>query len=428
MPTPAAAIQLARRCGSDVGGTRWRAVPLALSVATTLMAFISALPAQDPQPAASVADTAPRLVEGRVLRATIAEPRPVAGIWVVLHRVGSDTAGPLDSTRSRADGSYQIRYRLSGSETAIYFVSADYAGIAYFSAPLRDPVVLGEAAELYVFDTTSAPVPVRVLGRHLVVSAPGVGRHREIVEVYELANDTTVTRVSGGPTAPAFSALLPDRAVNFQAGQGDFSPGALVMQDGRLASHAPIAPGLKQLSFSYTLPADAFPLSVPIDRAVEVLEVLLEESAADAQAPGLVEVSPVSIEQRTFRRFLAQQMPANAVITLTAPAPPSRQLAPTYVITIALVAGGVMAIVLLVAFVAGRRRLVTVGLPAAAASVSPAPTPDAAGALAREVAELDERFERRAETTDVERATYQARRAELKRRLADALATRPGDG
>lgn len=362
-----------------------------------------------------------------MLRATTDEPRPVSGIWVVLHRVGSDTAGPVDSARSQTDGSYRIRYRLSGLETAIYFVSADYAGIAYFSAPLREPVVRGEAAEIYVFDTTSAPIPVRVLGRHLVVSAPRADRHREIVEVYELANDTTVTRVTGGAAAPAFSAILPERAVNFQAGQGDFSPGALVMQDGRMESHAPIAPGLKQLSFSYTLPADAFPLSVLIDRAVEVMEVLMEEPTADAQAPGLVEVSPVSIEQRTFRRFLAQQMPANAVITVIAPALPSRQLAPMYVKTIALIAGALMALSLLAAHAARRRRRATAALPAATARAPSAPVQNAAGALARAVAELDENFERRGETSTAERATYQARRAELKRQLAEALATRPGD-
>ncbi len=423
MLTPTA-IQPARLSGNDNVCVQSRLAQL-LSVAAMLIALTFTLPAQPSQPEAAPADTARRLVEGRVLRATTAEPRPVSGIWVVLHRVGSDTAGPVDSARSRADGSYRIGYQLSGAGTAIYFVSADYAGIAYFSAPLREPVVRGEAAELYVFDTTSAPVPVRVLGRHLVISAPRADRHREIVEVYELANDTTVTRVSGGPTAPAFSALLPDRAVNFQAGQGDFSPGALVMQDGRLASHAPIAPGLKQLSFSYMLPADAFPLSVPIDRAVEVMELLMEEPAADAQAPGLVEVSPVSIEQRTFRRFLAQQMPPNVVITVIAPAPPSRQLAPSYVITIALVAGGLMAVGLLAASLAGRRRLAT----AVPAATVPSLSPGLDGAaLARAVAELDEVFERQSEATDAERATYLARRAELKRRLADALAAGPGNG
>ena len=49
-----------------------------------------------------------------------------------------------------------------------------------------------------MFDTTSGPVPLMVQGHHLVVSAPKPDGGREIVEVYELSNDSTVTL--GGTT------------------------------------------------------------------------------------------------------------------------------------------------------------------------------------------------------------------------------------
>ena len=42
--------------------------------------------------------------------------------------------------------------------------------------------------------------------------------------------------------------------------------------------------------------------------------------------------------------------------------------------------------------------------------------------VARQIAELDEKFERFAPPNDAERAAYQSRRAELKQQLADALA------
>ncbi|MFL5571889.1 MAG: hypothetical protein ACJ78R_00085, partial [Gemmatimonadaceae bacterium] len=60
----------------------------------------------------------------------------VSGAWVVLHRVGPDRAGPLDSTLSDARGRYSFNYVRSGSDDAIYFVSASYDGIAYFTPPL----------------------------------------------------------------------------------------------------------------------------------------------------------------------------------------------------------------------------------------------------------------------------------------------------
>ena len=63
---------------------------------------------------------------------------PVSGAWVVLHRVGPDSAGPLDSIQSDSRGRYSFNYVRTGSEDAIYFVSASYDGIAYFTPPLAE--------------------------------------------------------------------------------------------------------------------------------------------------------------------------------------------------------------------------------------------------------------------------------------------------
>lgn len=398
-------------------GRPLRVLPLLSFVVPSVLAP-APLAAQDGAPGEES-----RLVEGQVLRATTREPRPVGGLWVVLHRVGSDWSGPLDSARTGADGRYRLSYQAVDTATAIYFVSADYSGIAYFSAPLREPVVRGEAAELYVFDTTSAPVPVRVLGRHLIVTAPRADGHREIVEVYELANDSTVTRVSGGSDAPTFAAILPASAAGFQPGQGDFSPGALLMQDGRMMSHAPIAPGLKQISFSYVLPPGAFPVSIPVERDVDVMEVLLEEPGATASATGLVEVNPVTIEQRPFRRLLAQQLPANAVLTIGAPPLVRRPLGRMHIPLLAIAIGGIMTAALLLALRARRERAAVVASPSHVSDrIPPSPEP-----LARAIAELDEQFERSGARDESERQRYLARRAELKQQLADALAGQERD-
>ena len=47
----------------------------------------------------------------------------VGGVMVTLHRVGPDRSGPVESMRTRGDGSYAFRYQPTGSEDAIYFVS-----------------------------------------------------------------------------------------------------------------------------------------------------------------------------------------------------------------------------------------------------------------------------------------------------------------
>ena len=101
-----------------------------------------------------------RRVRGRIVTPRDSAMRAVPNAWVTLHRVASDRAGPLDSVRTGADGGYAFTYRPSGAANAIYFVSVQHDGIAYFSSPFRDAVVAGEKAEVTVFDTTSARVPV----------------------------------------------------------------------------------------------------------------------------------------------------------------------------------------------------------------------------------------------------------------------------
>jgi hypothetical protein len=347
------------------------------------------------------------------------------GVWVTLHRVGPDSSGPLDSTRTRSDGGYTFRYRLSGSQQAIYFLSVSYRGVAYFSAPLRERRVTGEDAEITVFDTTSAPIPLHVQGRHVVVSSPNASGLREIVEVYEISNDTTVTRISPDDAHPTWSTIIPAAAEDFQVAQADISPRSIRADSGLVSSVAPFAPGLKQLSFAYQLPESAFPLSIPLADSVPVLEVLLEEPGAKVSGARLAQVAAVSLEGRTFNRFLAQNAPRNAVFTITAPAPGTPPLNERFqvvlVAVIALLMVGALAVSL-----SRRRAAAGAAGPAAplAGTVSAPPVP-AEGAeaarLAREIAELDAAHERNGRGGAEADAAYRARRAELKRALAAEL-------
>jgi hypothetical protein len=339
---------------------------------------------------------------------------PVPGVWVVLHRVGSDTAGPIDSMRSRSDGRFQFRYRRTGSQRAIYFVSAIYDGIAYFSAPLRAPHVTGSDAELTVYDTTSGPLPLHVRGRHIVVSAPRADGTREIVEVYEIANDSSLTLISPDDARPTWSAPIPSDAADFQVGQGDISPSAIHQERGRVVVVAPFAPGLKQLSFAYRLPASAFPLSVPIVGGATVLEVLTEEPRAEVSGPRVKETSVASIEGRTFRRFLAQDVPANAVVRIRTPPVSTTTANQLYLAGIAVAIGAAMLIALAASF-ARRAHRATVAWPPRAASAQ------SVDQLARSIADLDSEFERNARPSASDREAYHARRVELKQRLARAL-------
>ena len=337
--------------------------------------------------------------------------RGVEGTWVVLHRVAVDRSGPLDSVRTGREGRFTLRYAPGGAEDAIYFVSATHDGIAYFSPPL-DTAHAVEETELAVFDTTSAPVPIHVRGHHIVVTARENDGRREVVEVFELANDSSVTRVASGDI-PVWSTTLPDGATDIRIGQGDLSEDAIRIDSGRVRVYAPLAPGIKQLSYAYRMDGDGFPLGRPVESRGALLEVLLEEPNAVATAPGLARVDPVTVESRTFNRFLAQEVPQGAVVRIEMPRSALVSRRGWMVAVIAVIAGAMAFLFLRFTRRAPQR-------PAQRSSSAP-PAPRAAERLAHEIAELDARMESTPDVSEQDRAAYAQRRALLKRALATAL-------
>jgi len=334
-------------------------------------------------------------------------PRPIRSVRVVLHRVGADRAGPLDSVFTDARGGYAFRYRPSGNADAIYFVSASYRGIAYFTAPLRGVNVRGDDAAITVFDTSSGPVPIHVIGRHFVLGVPDGSGRREIVEVYELGNDSSVTLVSGGRDRPVWIGHLPGGAENPRINpSGEIPASAVTFSRERVELRAPLSPGAHQLSFAYDLRRDGLPLAVPIEAPAGVIEVLVEEPRATVSGARLSEVAPVTTAGRTFRRFLAQSVPADSVVRVDVPFAVG-EVRGRYVASVAATCGVAMLTALLVA--ARRRKHAT----------SPVRASDQ---LIREIAILDARFERHPSPSPDERRAYETERSALKSRIAAALA------
>lgn len=307
---------------------------------TRRIAFLLAL-----QLAPAVA--ASQSVDGRVVKPGDHRMDPISRMWVTLHRVGSDSQGPIDSTPTDALGRYTFHYRKTGNTDAIYFVSGMYRGIAYFTPPLQSEKATGNDAEIVVFDTTSRHVPISVRGHHIVISAVDANAMRSVVEVYDLVNDSSVTKVAveGSTAQPVWSAPMVSGASGAAAREGDFPSAAISFDDGRVSIFAPFAPGLKQLSFGYSVPAKEFPLSIPAMDTTGVFEVMLEEKSGTASGGGIKEVQPVSVEERSFRRFLASDVPKNAVTTIELP-PPQAQTDPRYLVVLTFIIGAVMIAVL----------------------------------------------------------------------------------
>jgi hypothetical protein len=334
------------------------------------------------------------------------------GNWVTLHRVGSDTAGPLDSMRTDAQGRYRFAYKRTGDTQAIYFVSSTYDGVAYFSQPLRTADETGDDAKIVVYDTTSGPLPLQLRGRHLIVAAPGQDQLRTIVEVFEIANDSAVTLVAGGPQQdrPTWTTILPPGATRFRVGQGDIAPDAVTADSGRVEVFAPFAPGVKQFSISFALPPTAFPLVLPMEHRAGMLEALVEEPAAKVHAPAVAPAEAVTVEHQTFQRFVGENTPASGVIRIDVPMPPA-SAQPIYLAALIAVVGGALLLALARAFTR----------PPLPASVVVTADGDSER-LARAIADLDDAFARTASPTQKAQAAYATKRDALKAQLTAALA------
>lgn len=360
------------------------------------------------------------VASGRVVIPGREREIPVPGLVVTLHRVGSDTAGPLDSVATDAQGRYTLRYRRFGREDAVYFAATVYRGIAYFSDPIRGAQSSGPAGEITVFDTTSRGVSLHVQGHHIVVSAPGPTGGRDVVEVYELSNDTTLTLVGRDSLTAVWSAPMPRGATRFAGGQGDVAPSVIAQRGGRAIVLAPFGPGVKQLSFSYTLAPGDFPFSHVVEEPTSVLEVLLEERTAQVRGAALRSMDTVSTQGRTFKRFLAQDVARGEAVRIDVPAASSDTRARVLV---------GLAVLIAATMTAAFARAMMHRRPHQRASASPhSPRPAAieSEALLAAIAALDS--SRESGTAVDDDAGYSAQRAALKARLAAALANEGSAG
>lgn len=255
------------------------------------------------------------VVRGHVVRQTMNGPVPMPRSRVTLHRIGQGESGPVDSILTDRTGEFV--FSVSADSASMYLATARHSGIAYFAPPSRLGDANGES-EIVVFDTTSGPLAVRVSGRHLVVSAPNARGDREVVEVYEIQNDTLATLVAS-PQKPTFRARIPDRALNPRANQGDFTGSSVRFSPGAVDVLAPIAPGVRQLVLAYDLAARDFPMELGLDDSASVFEILLEESTGRVEGGSLDSRGPVTVEGRVFQRFTGRDIPAGMSFSIMVP-------------------------------------------------------------------------------------------------------------
>jgi hypothetical protein len=342
---------------------------------------------------------------GRVLDADSA---PVAGVRVVLHRIGQQLQGPIDSSRSDRRGRFHFVFR--PDTAAFYLISGRYAGIEYFSAPIStNPRRPDTAVTVLVYDTSSS-APIQLEARHLVVTRPDQDGTRSVLDLVILKNPSRITRVAPDTIRPSWSVPLPEGTQGLDVGESDISSQALARRGDSLLVAAAIAPGEKQLTLQYRIPAGRNAIALPVGKAGMPVNVLAEEIGAKVTGAGLALADSQIIQGRSFRRWTGT-VPASSVIRIVLP---GQQRAPRWLL-VALVAGLAVALTAIGWYVLSRR---------SRAPVSAERMPQgSADALITAIAALDAQYlgqEQR--TPEEEWREYQLERSRLKAALEASLA------
>jgi hypothetical protein len=338
--------------------------------------------------------------EGRVLKP---DSTPVAGIRVVLHQVGRTVQGPLDSVPTDRSGRFRFAFR--PDTTSLYLLSARYNAIEYFSPPVHtNPSRPDTALRIVVYDTSST-APVSVEARHVVVARPGEDGSRNVLDLIVLQNVGDRTRIAPDTLRPSWSGAVPRGSMGLELGESDISPDAVTRRGDSVFVTAPLAPGEKQLTIQYLLPAGMEVLDLPFAQTVPMVNVLAEEKKATVSGGTLVLADSQVLQGRSFRRW-SGAIPAGSSLRVVLP---GRERAPEWLL------GALVASVVLVLSGGGwylmRRQ----------SGIRPASPDD----LLEAVAALDARYlGGEAETSPQEWSFYTEERARLKRLLEGSLAGR----
>ncbi len=320
----------------------------------------------------------------------------------MLHRVSVDSAGPVDSLSTDGDGRY--RFHVPAPDTAAnYLVSVRYRGIAYFTEPFPgDSIGPIAPAAVAVYDTASGEPRIDLAQRHLVVRRPEEDGSRRIIELLVLANRGQLTRVAPDSAAPVWTGAIPGEAVQFEVGQSEVNEAAVTRRGDSTAVTAPLPPGERQILVSYVLPASVGDFRVPVDQPIERLNVMVEDTTARVEGPGITLRGDESLDEMVFRRFAADSLAPGTTIWVRFSTPPV-SLGDLWWVVVVLAVTAMGA-----ALYRWWRRA---GEPLAV------PAGDDPDVLAARIAALDAEYRGREDTPD-----YRRQRDALKARLAELLA------
>ncbi|MDX1568571.1 MAG: hypothetical protein R3223_12265, partial [Longimicrobiales bacterium] len=226
---------------------------VAPSLPASLLAAVTLLTSAHVSPSGKLVAQEPvePVLDGQVVR----NDRPMPGTMVTLHRVSPQAAGQVDSTRTGEEGRFGFTLpTVPGTDPEggdVYFASVRHDGVLYFGQAVNQTAQLDSLYRIEVHDTVSASPGGRefpIVARNLLLEEREEGW--TVVDLFRIQNegDRTVVARSGGIV---WSHPLPASAVNFQPGESDLAPDAVVFADGEIRVSSPTPPGERTYLMRY---------------------------------------------------------------------------------------------------------------------------------------------------------------------------------
>ncbi|MEX2583503.1 MAG: hypothetical protein WD766_09520 [Gemmatimonadota bacterium] len=287
-------------------------IALALFGALAVPGAAAAQQAAVPQPA----DSAQAAQRDELVGSVVLDGQPIPDIPVTLHRVTPQESGEIASGITDEQGRFRFSLE-SGAPTGftIFFVTADYLSARYFGQPIHtDDPVEGEYT-VAVYDTTSVPSnPVRVVSRDIVLipEAPGSWEVNEVVRIINPGSRALVS-ADGLPT---WQLTIPERAGEFQVGEGDILPHEVSLMENEVLLLTPVTPGERDLFIRYRLPATPGNAVFPLQEPTESFSLFVLQPSHLTSVEGLATTRMVEAEGEQFLQYFGESFQPGAEIRL----------------------------------------------------------------------------------------------------------------
>ncbi|HEX2187782.1 MAG TPA: hypothetical protein VHG51_02730 [Longimicrobiaceae bacterium] len=269
--------------------------------------------------ASLLALAAPPLAAQELLGRVELGGRGVGGVPVTLHRVTSDSSGPVGTGATAPDGTFALSVPPADSAAGftVYFATAELHGVRYFGGPLHpgDP---GTGYTVVVFDTASAsrfPGAVSVSRRDVIVlpEPDGSAEVNEIVRIRN-AGDRALVLGSGSST---WEFRLPEGVAAFEVGEAQIAPDAVVRSGDRVLVTATLPPGEQELFIRYRLARGSGRAEIPLAAGTDTVNLFVRQSAAGVEVDGLEAAPrPVQAEGESFLRYSGAGLGSREAVAL----------------------------------------------------------------------------------------------------------------